>query len=55
MDSALSVAIVVNCSSSLMDINYYTNRIACVYCAVSSHAIILKLHSFNSLRHSNIQ
>ena len=31
------------------------NRIACIYCAVSSRAIILKLHSFNSLGHSNIQ
>ena len=26
-----------------------SNRIACIYCAVSSNAIILKLHSFNTL------
>ena len=32
----------------------YVNRIACIYCAIGSIAI-LKLNNFNSLGHSNIQ
>ena len=35
--------------------HYQSNPIACVYCAVSSSEIVLKLYSFNSLGHGNIQ